>query len=457
MGCAKIFQEEITVTQVEKKQTKDQKGLLKLKIEFQNPTYEHKTFRLSRIFSYGIFKSVSAKVAVNLFIISFLFNMIQGNTIFSNLLMSAGLSVIFYFLTTIFLQPSALAIVELERIKNKDLTHELKIETHDSYENSFQTISDTRKAIQEDFVIIKGFIDDLANFSKQFDSTSVKMQERATNIASSTNDVSQGSVQQAEDTQRISDAISNSISSLQAMSEDNLQKKDHILSVIDLVSNNFQNLTSVANDLNAIKNTFSAVNEKGGELAKSVDSTMEIVHIVEQIAEQTNLLALNASIEAARAGEAGKGFAVVANEIRSLVENSKRTANDINDKLSIYKEDVSYLISNITSQYENLDLGVEKLNEISEQNTMITEKMAEIAEFIESVVNRIEQDIQNVKQLSSNMESLAAIGEENAASVETISDEIDNFADSIHILQQYSNELKNMHDIIQENLGQYKL
>ena len=65
------------------------------------------------------------------------------------------------------------------------------------------------------------------------------------------------------------------------------------------------------------------------EERKNVDKINELTGNILDIASQTNLLALNASIEAARAGEAGKGFAVVADEIRNLADNSRDTANDI--------------------------------------------------------------------------------------------------------------------------------
>jgi len=456
-GCSELFGEHITVTQLEKKQVSNESGILKLQLVFDHPTYETRRFVLSRIFSFGFVKSVAAKVGVNIFLFSFVLNLIQGDSIISSLIMSAILGVLFYFLTSVFVKPSAVAISELERIGNKDLTHELKVETHDSYEHSFETIDHTRKNIQDDIVLMKGFVDDLTNFSIKFETTSHAMQERSSIIASSSNDVAQGSTQLAIDTQDISNTIHLNIESLQSMGDENLSKKDNILSVIEIVQESFSQLIQVSSDLNEIKNTFGAVNEKGHELSKSVDSTMEIVNIVEKIAEQTNLLALNASIEAARAGEAGKGFAVVANEIRSLVVNSKKTANDINDKLSAYKGDVDSLISSITNQYDNLSNGVAQLSLISEKNSTATEKMNDVANFIESIVDRIDLEIKQISKLSTNMESLAAIGEENASSVENISEQIDSFAESIHILQEYSKELKNMHDILQGDLNQYKV
>lgn len=67
------------------------------------------------------------------------------------------------------------------------------------------------------------------------------------------------------------------------------------------------------------------------ENCKSVEKINELTGEILSISGQTNLLALNASIEAARAGEAGKGFAVVADEIRMLADDSRSTANNIQE------------------------------------------------------------------------------------------------------------------------------
>jgi len=93
------------------------------------------------------------------------------------------------------------------------------------------------------------------------------------------------------------------------------------------------------------------------QLTERTSAVDGIIRVIADLADQCNLLAVNATIEAARAGEHGKGFGVVAGEIRSLADQTKRSAGQIAGMIKSMTEAVQSAASLVSEGKKGADKG----------------------------------------------------------------------------------------------------
>ena len=139
-----------------------------------------------------------------------------------------------------------------------------------------------------------------------------------------------------------------------------------------------------------------------------------IIGEIEEIAAQTNLLSLNAAIEAARAGEAGRGFAVVADQIRTLAEQSAKSAVNTRELIegSVYEVGVG-----TKAALKTADVLNEVVNSVGE----IADISKELSDNVTVQVEAVEQANAGINKISEVVESISATAQEAFATSEELS------------------------------------
>lgn len=141
-------------------------------------------------------------------------------------------------------------------------------------------------------------------------------------------------------------------------------------------------LETVDSMISNMKQNFDRLDNLAVIMSEDIKNSQTIVETVAKTAKQSNILGINAGIEAARSGEAGSGFAVVAKEITRLSDDNKRFAvetQQLLDKVFKSSDEVSLGINELNKLSEDLIKQSEMLNEIKEKILSRAEAIAGLA------------------------------------------------------------------------------
>jgi len=147
------------------------------------------------------------------------------------------------------------------------------------------------------------------------------------------------------------------------------------------LANKFIEISATLQELSAsaisITGQQQELNQEITQVKKFTEEINLVLKDITRIATNTKILGFNASIEAAHVGQAGNGFAVVAQEIQSLSESSKETANHIlqlteNIKLSItstvnHSQTTLYTTEEQSRAMEDVSQSVEEIVHLADE------------------------------------------------------------------------------------------
>jgi methyl-accepting chemotaxis protein len=332
-----------------------------------------------------------------------------------------------------------------------DLTPRYKLSDPDAdTKESYDLLVKLRDAVRGIIVSLETNIADVNKRMLNLTTTSDNATKSVEDASKSVNQIAKNAGQVSENAQKSSDGIEQMSKAMQDMSaavEEITSSMESVSSQANTAKDSAKSGAILAENVNkdmaeitgATDNVFGIVKD----IEKQMNDIGKIIILIRDLASQTNLLALNAAIEAARAGEHGRGFAVVASEVKSLAQESRSSAEKIEEMITQLNiatkkatgamEGAQVLVKKGVGEsqqaleaFKTIQKAAETVANSASEVAAATEEQAatteEITASVHEVANLIEQTAKEAGDAAAATEESAAAIDEIARMVQTVNE-----------------------------------
>lgn len=283
------------------------------------------------------------------------------------------------------------------------------------------------KAVNSQMTSLTATTDNAARSVEDASKSVSQIAKNAGEVSENAQKASEGVEQMSKAMQDMSAAVEEITSSMESVSSQANNANASAKSGAVLADNVNKDMTEITNATNNVHGIIKEIEKQMSDIGK-------IIILIRDLASQTNLLALNAAIEAARAGEHGRGFAVVASEVKSLAQESRSSAEKIEEmitQLNLATKKATDAMEGskllVTKGFQESQQALEAFKQIQKATETVANSASEVAAATEEQAATTEEITASVHEVGSLIErtakeagDAAAATEESAAAIDEI-------------------------------------
>ncbi|MDF2876070.1 MAG: hemo-NO-binding protein, partial [Sporomusa sp.] len=387
-GAADYFKEDIK-TEIVESSTEH----LKMAITFPKPITHTAVYRLNKVLSFGVVRSIPAKLGIAVTVFSLLVDGLLAAmsipvplwTAFLNGAVAAGGA-------SLLLRPFATIREEIAGIQERKYFTETKLDSCDEFEEIMKMLAQYKLRVKSEFIGFKGITDEMNKYGEDFNALAGRMKDTSDEISGVVHDVATAATNQAMETASAVGILNGNLETLSTVVTEQSRNKEQLEAAVEEINRGFAEVQASTAKLEHSLDKFSEVKRSAEHLQTQATKINEITGMVAAIAGQTNLLALNAAIEAARAGEQGRGFAVVAEEVRKLAEQSHHHSESISSDLKVLMNIIGNVVQMIEDEFDILAAESRQLNAVVTGSAENVGYIDVVAVNIVDMITKLEQE-----------------------------------------------------------------
>jgi len=346
----------------------------------------------------------------------------------------------------------------MEQAADGDLSQQIDATTDDEVIKSI--VRSTNKLISR----YRTTIQDIRQFSAQVEAMSDQVrdqvdtvQQTSTATTNSMHGVSNDMQQQNTEVNNIYDELQRISAIVQEVASETTTVADRAQETSRIGQEGKADAVAATEEMQVVVEAVDEVVESANILSEQFDEIAAATSLITDIADETNILALNANIEAARAGEAGSGFAVVADEVKSLSEETKEPAQQIESVINSAEQQMESTVEGVETARSQLTSSVQTIESSVTAFEEMVEHIDETNIGIQEIDNATNQQAESVQEVVAMIDDLSHIStntlEESQQVVKTTEKQSGNLTDLTESARQVDEVLAEQ----QQHLGEFDL